>query len=344
MQKPSKECLDGDELHPRLLKWIAQKNLWNLWVPREYGGLQSSLSDGLEILSTLAKWEGSLGWTVTLCSGANYFVGNLEKEKADELFLGDTPPVFGGSGAVGGTAERREEGYLISGIWKYATGAPYLTHFTLNAKVWENGKELRTEDGQPIVQSFILRKDQVEIIKDWNTMGLRATATHSFQVRSQYVERSQSFVYNKVYHSNPIFKIPFSVFADLTLWANYLGLAEHFLEEAHIILGSLEQLNILKATLTKAYNDMRSDAHTIESWIGNETNISESYITEIHRKATYSVQNLTEAIIRLYPLLGIRGASEDHKINKIFKDFFTATQHHIFSPMGRRGSTKVFKP
>src|SRR5690606_6621429 len=164
-----KEMLgDAAVFRPEVLKWIATENLWNIWVPRQFGGLESNFTEGLKKLQSLARMDGSLGWTVTLCSGANYFIGNLQPETAKEIFA--QPAILGGSGGLFGTAEKEGNQYKLNGIWKYATGAPYLTHFTLNAKIVEDGVEQTNEDGSPKFLSFVIPANTVFIIEDWNTM------------------------------------------------------------------------------------------------------------------------------------------------------------------------------
>src|SRR5690606_17956853 len=99
------------------------------------------------------------------------------------IFLNPKQPVcFGGSGGLFGVAEKKGNSYNLKGTWRYGTGAPYLTHFTLNAKITENGKELLNIDGTPKFRSFVVPAEKVRIIDDWHTMGLKATATCSFEV------------------------------------------------------------------------------------------------------------------------------------------------------------------
>jgi len=325
-----------DGFFDELLQWIAQENLWNLWVPKSHGGLEMSLTNGLETLRSLAKMDGSLGWTITLCSGANFFIGNLQKVVADEIFKGSGTPVFGGSGGVFGTAERFDKGYVINGTWKYATGAPYLTHFTLNAKIRENGSDVLLEDGTPMVRSFLLQKDQVEIIKDWDAMGLRATATYSFRVKYQWVKNKYSFVYDELHLSHPIFKVPFALFADLTLWVNYIGMAEHFLDEAKEIGASGDLLDKLQVVITNAVSSCRTYGKQIQEMIVDDQVFQQQYIDMVHREISNAVQSLSGTMIAVYPILGIRASSVDHPLNQVFRDYFTATQHHIFSPTGMR--------
>lgn len=313
-----------------VLKEVASKNLWNLWVPKVYGGMEVSLLQGLEALRILAQIDGSLGWTVTLCSGANFFVGNLKTTVAKEIFLGSQKPIFGGSGGVSGIAERHGEGYVVSGEWRYATGAPLLTHFTLNAKIWESGREVVDTNGEPIVRSFVLPSKQVQIIEDWKTMGLKATATHSFAVRSEWVHAKYSFLYDKLYLPHRIFKVPFSLFADLTLWVNYIGMAEHFLMEAHKQKRTGNSLKGLESLLHEELGVLQDYAHQIQKKINNAQDIPIPWKTKIHQRASGSVPSISKAIIGMYPKLGVRAAGNGHPLNRVFLDYFTATQHHIF--------------
>lgn len=322
----------GANVFPQdVLEWINNENLWNLWVPRTHGGLELSLKAGLSLLKDLAKIDASLGWTITLCSGANYFVGNMEPNKAKEIFMkAGSPACLGGSGGVFGTAEKVNDEYRIRGKWRYATGAPYLTHFTLNAEILENGILLRNDDGSPRVQSFVIPKSAVQVIEDWNTMGLKATATHSFAVKDYMAHKDCSFTYNDLYLPQPIFKIPFSLFADVTLWINYIGIAEHLWEVANteVLKGSLNALgNIILESDRKIFHY----ANEIEGKIEEKKTIESHYMEEIHQGAVQSVREISRNIIEIFPKLGVRASTKGHLLNQIFCDYFTATQHHIFS-------------
>lgn len=327
-----RELCFGAQIFPsEVLNWIEEKNLWNIWLPNNYGGLELSLAEGLNKLKELAKIDASLGWTITLCSGANYFIGNLQQCKAEEIFMNsEAPACLGGSGGVFGTAEIVDDHYKISGKWSYATGAPYLTHFTLNAEILENGAKLRNGDGLPKVRSFVISKDAVQIIEDWNTMGLKASATHSFEVRELMVHESCSFLYNEVYLSQPIFKIPFALFADLTLWVNYIGMAEHFIEEALLVI-SEGKMRDLESVITTSNMKIFHYAKEINEIIDKEIPFKADYIQEIHSEAVNSVKNLSKYIIEIYPYLGVKVSRKNHQLNQVFLDYFTATQHHIFT-------------
>ncbi|MFD2826294.1 acyl-CoA dehydrogenase [Leeuwenhoekiella polynyae] len=327
----SKRLLGAKKLSPEILEWITSENLWNIWVPKSHGGLELTLTEGLHKLKELAQIDGSLGWTVTLCSGANYFIGNMKRETAQRIFI-DThqKPILGGSGGLFGVAEKTGDQYKLSGTWKYATGGPYLTHVTVNAKIKENGKELLQEDGSPLFKSFVIPKAGVNLIDDWNTMGMQASRTCSFSIDDLMVEEADSFQYDQFNLPNPIFKVNFRVFADLTLWVNYIGMATHFKEE---VLKIDKDLNIksLKDTITKANQNSNAFAETIEQQIELGKGLTAYFIKHVHETAAASMRALSQAIIEIYPHLGINAARENQVINQIFRDYFTATQHRNFT-------------
>ncbi len=323
-----KQLLNVETFNSEVLQLIEKQNWLNIWVPKQYNGLGIPFSEGLQILQKTAKIDGSLGWFITLCSGANYFSRNLKPTIAHQLFSSQKT-CFGGSGMLGGTAEKQNDYYIVNGLWHYATGAPYLTHFTLNAKLIENGNEILDENGEPKFLSFILDKSQVELIPTWKSMGMVATSSHSFEVINQKVHQDYSFIYNEFYSNDLVEKIPFRVFADLTLLVNYLGMAEHFLEKSLTLFSSNLQTEF-EILLNESTSQTIDFSIKIEKLLSKNKVISNVLETEIHQFGENTTEQITNYIIQIYPHLGIKASKTNEEINQIFRDYFTATQHRNF--------------
>ena len=323
-----KQLLNVETFNSEVLQLIEKQNWLNIWVPKQYNGLGLPFSEGLQILQKTAKIDGSLGWFITLCSGANYFSRNLKPTIAHQLFSSQKT-CFGGSGMLGGTAEKQNDYYIVNGLWHYATGAPYLTHFTLNAKLIENGNEILDENGEPKFLSFILEKSQVELIPTWKSMGMVATSSHSFEVINQKVHQDYIFIYNEFYSDDLVEKIPFRVFADLTLLVNYLGMAEHFLEKSLELFSSNLQTEF-EILLNESTSQTIDFSIKIEKLLSKNKVISNVLETEIHQFGENTTEQITNYIIQLYPHLGIKASKTNEEINQIFRDYFTATQHRNF--------------
>ncbi len=322
------KLLGAKQIPTDVIQHIYKERWLQIWVPKIYGGLGLNFTNGLKLLKSLAFTDGSLGWMVTLCAGANYFSRNLKPEIAKELFK-DNFTCFGGSGAIGGTAEKLNDFYLINGRWTFATGAPHLSHFTLNAVVTENNQPVLDENGEELIRSFIIPKDQAKIIADWNAMGMQATGTFSFMVDHVLVDTDYSFIYNEFYTDAVLDRIPFRIFADLTLLVNYLGMAEHFIDEAAKIRPKSD-LSAFRNNISSEENQTYLFADKIEDLLEKQQEISVEIQTEIHQFSEKLVIDLSHRILDLYFQLGIKASHTNEPIHQIFCDYFTATQHANF--------------
>lgn len=314
---------------------IYEQKWFKLFVPKVYGGLGLSLPAGVRVEEELARIDGSLGWTVTLCSGANLFVGYIDQSIARPIFT-DPKVCLGGSGQASGRAVVKKGGYEVTGKWRYATGAPHNTHFTANCVIEKSGKTMIGKDGKPMIKSFFFSAADVRIIDDWNTFGLKATASQAFEVERLLVDEKHSFIISpdQATLDNPIYHYPFVPFAETTLAVNTLGMTRHFIACCRTIMHKddknlekvkLSELNVLQA---KELFYEALDA----SWdeLLKQGTLSEKTLQAISLLSRSLVKISREAVISLYPYCGIVAADASSTINRIWRDIFTASQHAIF--------------
>ena len=326
------------------LELIYRKKWFKIWVPKSLGGLELNLVEGLVLLEDLAYWDGGFAWTTTLCAGANLFVGFIDTTVGDDIFAAKEV-CFGGSGQVSGVAEREGTGYRLKGIWKYATGAPHLTHFTLNARIQEAGQPVFDKDGNPLVKSFFVNRDDVLIHYDWDTFGLEATASHSFSLNDVFAYESQSFSIDasRTTRGEYLYQYPFMPFAELTLLVNFMGMYHRFIdlvEKLFIVRSNESKWDPVESkaafkildTLQQNYLDKRKTIMALaeHSWKnlydkGDNSSLFERIATESRNFVAEIVTNIT----KVYPYTGIAGAAKDNEINIIFRNVFTASQHKL---------------
>jgi hypothetical protein len=337
--------------HKRLvaeqLEMIYEQNWFNIWVPRNYGGLELSLTEGFTLLEELAYLDGGLGWTVTLCSGANMFAGYLQPDRAKAIFSQHNV-CWGGSGRVGGVANLVNGLYEISGEWQYATGAPHLTHFTLNCFIHENGVPLFDEERNPVVRSFFVDRDNVLIHYDWDTMGLECTASHSFSIDKLSVSPSNSFTISPEHRfsSSPLFAYPFLPFAEITLLANYMGMYRRFLDlvekyffeksknETWADKYAKDRFKLVDRKRTYLEQEIQLiREYSVVSWenfkVGQASN--DAIFQQIHLQAHAIVKEIKSSVVELYPMVGIHGAQRENELNIVFRNLFTASQHSLLN-------------
>jgi alkylation response protein AidB-like acyl-CoA dehydrogenase len=334
-------------LIPQQLDIIYQQKWFKLFVPKQYDGLELGLLDGLQIEEDLARIDGSLGWTVTLCSGATMFAGYLSPAVNEKIFK-DEKVCFGGSGRANGIAQIAANGYRVSGKWPYATGTPHCTIFTANCQLEKEGQLLKGEDGNAVIRSFFFYKNDVTTSKDWDMMGLKATAGHAFEVEDVAVPFEQSFLIDGDHatHHHPVYTYPFLQFAEATLVVNTLGMCMYFMElcEDLIKRKTLHHPGTLsadKATFAlPGFLDecalellnLRSGFYKAvkESWddhlAGNKNAVTLENVSSQSRRLVLHARLLVE---KLYPFFGLEAARTGSEINRVWRDIHTASQHSL---------------
>lgn len=328
-------------LTANLLALIYEQRWFNLWVPKAYGGMEYSLPEGCALLEELAYADGGLAWTVTLCAGANMFAGFLEPSLATRIF--SQPDVcWGGSGRPSGRAEKTAGGYRISGAWKYATGAPHLTHFTLNAWLYEEGEVILDAAGEPVYSSFFVDRDDVLIHYDWDTFGLEVTASHSFSVEGLYVAANRAFDLQPAKRTteSPLYYYPFMSFAACTLAVNYMGMFRKF-------MGLYEKLLFQRANdpkwqaekgkelfkeldlIGQAFEVKKVELYQLMDSTWAKSDPDAEQLERIMLLSKEIVALIREETSRLFPHTGIVGAQRENELNIVFRNIFTATQHAL---------------
>ncbi|RFS19395.1 acyl-CoA dehydrogenase [Chitinophaga silvatica] len=336
-------------LHPKLLELAYQEGWFKLFVPPVYGGPGKTLPEILRLEEAIAAADGSLGWTVTLCSGAGWFAGFLDPDLANNL-LADEKVCFAGSGEIGGTATLTANGnYLINGSWRYASGALHATVFTANCILLnKDGSQQSTDDGNPLVLSFILKKEEINIIPGWSYFGLVATGSHAFEAKSVTVPANRSFKINEIVNAESLglgFDYPFLQMAETTLAVNIHGMSRHFIVLA---AESFEQRTGLKrytSSQINYFNDIlvASKARMNEvrtafyeafelSWKAlQQKSLTEALLSDVSTKSRILAHTSIEISDKLYPFCGLNAARKETTINRVWRDIHTASQHSLLT-------------
>lgn len=327
------------------LEVIYAEKWFKIFVPNEFDGLGLTLIEGLKLEEKLANHDASLAWTVTLCAGAGWFVGFLDRELSQEIFS-DPKVCLAGSGFVGGKADLRDDIYTISGSWTYASGALHATHFTANCEMLKDGKPILDKSGSPLIKAFILKREEVEILDGWNYMGMIATGSHAFKTENILVPLNRAFdiLPTGVTLPNPIYRYPFLQFAELTLTANILGITQHlmdlivksFWERNKYRKHSENQLKYFEMMSEKQFEKLKVLRkvfyRTAEcSWkelekSGNISKSTSKKVSQISRKLTQECRRFSS---KLYPFAGLEAAKTDTELNRVWRDFNTVSQHAL---------------
>ena len=328
------------QLHPEQLSEIYRHQWFHLFVPARYGGLERSLPEGIRIEEGLAWTDGSTAWVVTLCSGANWFSGFLSPRLAAKIFA-DPKVCLAGSGQPSGTAVKMNGGYKINGLWHYATGAPHATHFTANCIVETSNHSTGASTG---IKAFLFLKEEVDIIQNWNTIGLQATASESFKVTDKMVGEDRCFLIDaaNAQVDSPLYRYPFLQFAEATLAANHSGMAVRFFDVCKEIFrekkkpGSNDEMyqaaEELLALANQKLQVLRDAFYAAlqQSWKACVNNCEQPEIyTEVSKTSRRLAITARQLADELYPFCGMTAADPSTEISRVWRNMHTASQHAL---------------
>jgi 3-hydroxy-9,10-secoandrosta-1,3,5(10)-triene-9,17-dione monooxygenase len=169
----------GLDTHNELLN----AGFYRLMVPRRYGGYEFGIDTHMQVVAALARGCASTAWMYTFGASHAHLAGTLFGEQTQsELFAGGDF-ICPGVVAPNGFAEPAEDGgWIVDGVFRYASGSPYATHFV--GQTFIAGAE-----GEPPEQMmFIVPRDRWERLDDWGgQLGLKGSGSHSVKVEKAHI-------------------------------------------------------------------------------------------------------------------------------------------------------------
>lgn len=332
------------ELASEILEYIYERRLFKVFVPKELGGDMKDLPDALKIFEEASRIDSSFGWLVTIGAGGGFFVPSLSKETSREIFL-EKDAVIAGSGQATGKAVKADGGYFVTGNWRYCSGALHATAYTANCVIEDPDGQ---EDGK--IRSVAFTPEQVNIIKDWNTIGLKGTGSHSIAAKNVFVPDERTFsIFEKIsYMDEPLYSFPFLQFSQASFAAIIIGISRHFFEEAgKMIAEKAAGWDIIPArsqlameqvkTAQKGFYDMVEEFYDEVEKIWGKHMAGETITAEeeheLSSKCIDTAAKGRDTVNGVFPYLGMDVVKEGNSILSIWKDINTASQHLLLSPL-----------
>ncbi|MCD8741265.1 acyl-CoA dehydrogenase [Mucilaginibacter roseus] len=340
------EAEKSGKLHPAQLALVHEQGWFKFLVPAIYSGLELNLTDQVRLEESLAWANGSLGWVVTLCSGAGWFGGFIEPDAAQEIFA-NPQLCLAGSGAPSGTATITDAGYIINGEWKYASGIQHATHVTANCIIKQGDETVLNADGTPLILPFVFNREDVTIQSAWKYVGMMATGSDAYRVNNLFVPASRCFKIDasaaKV--NGALYNYPFIQLAEATLTANMSGMAIHFTDLCETLFADkpfrgrynaaqqqkVQQL--LQESIDRLNHARRAFYFAVDaSWQAVSQKADSTKALKAVSKASHTLATLARNMVdQLYPYCGLIAANPDTEINHVWRDLHTASQHSLFT-------------
>ena len=342
-----------DRLPDSTIADMEKARLFEMLVPKVYGGWELSLKEYMDIIVEIARGDGASAWVLEIIAKNMWLAATLyPKDVAVEIFASDNCRTCGAGTPRLLKAKRVNGGIFIEeGVWSFNSGVYHAGWSILGITIFDQAGKVVDKGAAPVPVS------QLTLLHDWDAIGLRASGSTSVSVKDLFIpdERIslQSKAVRDIYRSahlrdRPLYRIAYVPLFATTLVFPALGMAkaalEIFLERTHsrnIAFTTYKQDEAAITHLQVGDSAAKIDAaelmlvrsvHEIEKAAADNVALSREQRVRIVRDAGVASQMIWQAVDGLATASGSSFAYSSNPISRLWRDVRVAGLHGTIYP------------
>jgi len=206
-----------------VIEAFKKAGVYRAATPRRFGGDALPPSEFLRIVERISQVDASAGWVASF--GSAVYLAALPLETQAALYSGGPDVVFAGGLFPVQKVERVDGGWNVSGEWKFSSGCRGADLIGVGLAGGEGTQ------GKPL--TALLRPEQVEIVENWDVVGLQGTGSNDLRVHGQFVPDEWTFIRGgEPTVDEPLYRYPSIAYAAQVLAAVNLGTGRAALDYA----------------------------------------------------------------------------------------------------------------
>lgn len=329
---------------------FKKAGIYRAATPRKFGGDALPPSSFLRMIERISEVDASAGWVASFGSALVYLAALplqtqavLYEQGPDVSFAGGLFPVQ--------KAQRTDAGWDVSGHWRFSSGCKGADIIGVGIS---GGEET---NGKP--RTALLRPDQVEIVENWDVIGLNGTGSHDLRVDGATVPDEWTFVRGgEPTVDEPLYRYPAIAYAAQVLAVVNLGAGRAALDYA-IETGSgrsgitgapkLADRAYYRIDIAKAEAELRSakaffyeisDEVYASVEAGDQATAKQTAMLRL--SATHLAKCGAKAVQTAYSLSGTAAIYDAHPMQRYLRDAMVVTQHAFLGDGTYDGAGAVF--
>jgi alkylation response protein AidB-like acyl-CoA dehydrogenase len=330
---------------------LKRAGIYRAATPRRFGGDALAPTAFLDMIERIAAADGSAAWVASFGS-ANVYLAALPLQTQAEIYADGPDQVFAGGLFPVQSAQPADGGWRVNGTWKFASGCKGADWLGVGIGTGGAGAP-----GKP--RTAVFRAHQVEIVENWDVVGMQGTGSHDLRVHDQFVADAWTFVRGgEPCVDEPLYRYPTIAYAAQVLAVVNLGLARAALDVANQMAGGrktttgapqLADRAYYRIELAKAEAQLRSARAffydtTDEVWqsILAGTPVTADQVSLLRLAATQIAREGAEVVQRAYRLGGTMAIYRTHPLQRLLRDSMVVTQHAFLGEGNYDGAGAVF--
>ena len=155
---------------------LRSTGLMKLCRHRKWGGAEASPMTFVDVGREIARGSASLGWIFTVLGFHDWYMAFTSEKLQQEVWGRDPDAFVCDSFAPVGQIEKVADGYLLSGNWRFASGIEWSSWIAVG------GIAVAPDGEHPEHLMFFVPREELVIHDDWNTLGLKGTASRAVSI------------------------------------------------------------------------------------------------------------------------------------------------------------------
>jgi alkylation response protein AidB-like acyl-CoA dehydrogenase len=317
-----------------VIERLKQQGVYRAATPVCFGGSGMAPDAFLALIEQIAQADGSAGWVASFGS-ASVYLAALPKATQAILYQDSPDLVFAGGLFPIQPATAVDGGWQVSGTWKFASGCK-------GADMLGVGIGAGAPGGKP--RTAVMPASQVEIVDNWDVMGLCGTGSHDLKVDSQFVPDEWTFIRGGAPTiDEPLYRYPTIAYAAQVLAVVNLGIARAAIDEITSMAGGrvaitgapkLADRSYVRIEVAKAEARLRSSRAwfydiTGEVWrsILAGDAVTPEQVAQLRLAAVDAARAGDWVVQQMYGLAGTTAIYTSHPLQRYLRDAAVVRQH-----------------
>jgi alkylation response protein AidB-like acyl-CoA dehydrogenase len=337
------------QVPPETIADFHRTGLLRLVQPRRFGGHQASFGLFSRVIEILAEGCAASAWVYAVLGEHQWIIACMSEQAQQDIWGDDPLAVASSSLAPRETARAAAGGWRLSGRFPFSSGCLHSQWAIIGARC-EDGS-----GGQP-TRYLLVPMHEIEILDDWEVLGLRGTGSRSLLLNDVFVPEHRSVLLRDLFDGStpgalvhPDYSLPraprgllapFSLpCVAFTLGRRALDLVASSLRtrvsrgtralaESEVVQ---QQLGEAAAEIETAILIMRTRRDYSIGLVESGAAIPAEDLMRNRRDITFAVWQLRRGVERLVELAGARTVYDAEPLQSLWRDVVTISTHTVVS-------------
>lgn len=337
-----------------LVATMKKAGIFRSGTPRKFGGEALAPAAFLAMVERISMADGSAGWVAAFGS-ANTYLAALPIDTQRQIYADGPDQVYAGGLYPLQEARAVSGGWEITGRWHFASGCKGADWIGVGIKD-SSGPDDGTQ--KPALMA-VMPAAEVEIIDNWNVVGMQGTGSHDTRLKDKFVAHEWTCARGAAgLIDEPLYRYPALAYQAEVHAAVNVGLARAALDivtdmagGAKIMPGALRladrayyriKLGLSEAKWRSARMFFYDACEQAWEQIVAGNPVTEEIDMMLKLSATYAARVSMEVVNDAYQAAGMAAIQRTHRLQRIVRDAMVVTQHAALSELNYESAGALF--